>query len=269
MPTHTTLSGQTIEYAPSQPVAQFLKRLKAMSEDPDISEGEMIAFAYGLKNPLLDHSIFPERGAVTKEVLSAPAYQVMTDLLARKRVQQDGIDVEKLAAEFTVSVSEAARELGKTPAAIRQAIQYRRVRAWMKTGPKGKQDYFLRPESVRTLGAIMRGSKDSTPGPLLVRVGHIAGNMVEIKHPGDLEDRKKDARREIIEGRIPRWKRVAFRYGGGVNQSPRLRVIEPADEPNEFTWGGEFFIRGNFKYVGETVNNRKRQEEEWATFQPL
>jgi len=267
MPTHLTLSGQEIEYpTPSPPLAKFLKRLEAMAEDSSVTENELIGVAYGSENPLLDHSLFPERGAVTKEVLAHPAYQVMTDLLARKRVQQDKVDITKLAAEFTIPLPQAAKEIGVTPSALQQAIWTRRLRAWVKTGPKGKPDYYLKPESLHTFGVTRGPRKPPAAEPLEVRIGHSPGNMLEIKHPGDLDDRKKVGH-AIIEGRIPRWQRVAFRYGGGKNQKPRLAIIGPAAEDNEFTWGDEFWIRGKFEFV-KRANNLKEVADLWEEFRP-
>src|SRR5262245_32600640 len=108
--THTTVSGHHIEYDSTPRVEAFLRRLEDAIDDAKVSENELIGLAYGHENPILDHTMFPSRGAVTKEVLADPAYAVMADLLFRKRLAEEGTDIEKLAARYSMTVSEAAKE---------------------------------------------------------------------------------------------------------------------------------------------------------------
>lgn len=144
--THRTVNGHLIEYEVAPKVGSFLRRLEAAVNDSDVSEQSLIGLAYSTDNPMLDHSMFPGRGAVTKEVLSDPAYRVMTDLLFRKRVAERGIDLAKVEARYTMTPADAAAELGVHESAIRQAIATLRLASWKRDGK-----HYLDPHAVRAL----------------------------------------------------------------------------------------------------------------------
>ena len=79
---YTTILGEVIEYpAPSSEVAAFLERVKRAAHDPSVSEAQLSELVYGRENPVLDQTIFPGRGAVTKAVHANPVWPVMQDLL--------------------------------------------------------------------------------------------------------------------------------------------------------------------------------------------
>jgi hypothetical protein len=134
---HRTVTGHPIEYEPTPKVAAFLRRIEEAVEDPNVSERELIGLAYSTDNPFLDHTLFPGRGAVTKEVLVDPAYHVLTDLLFRKRVVEQKIDVSKIEARYTMTPAEAAAELGVTESSIA---------SWLRDGR-----HYLDPRAVRSL----------------------------------------------------------------------------------------------------------------------
>ena len=144
--THRTVNGHQIEYEATPKVAAFLRRIEAAIDDPAISEQSLIGLAYSTENPMMDHSMFPGRGAVTKETLADPAYRVMADLLFRKRVTERGIDLAKVEARYTMTPAEAAAELGVHESAIRQAISSLRLASWKRDGK-----HFLDPHAVRAL----------------------------------------------------------------------------------------------------------------------
>ena len=143
---HTTITGHRIEFKSSARVDAFLERLERMLDDPQIAEQQMIGLAYSIENPILDHTLFPSRGAITKTVLEDPAYTVMTDLLFRKRLAQDAVDVDKLARRYSMTVAEAANDRDVHESAIRQAISAKRIASWMKDGR-----HYLNPKDVRNL----------------------------------------------------------------------------------------------------------------------
>ena len=112
MATHKTVSGHDIEYEETRELAAFLARLGAVVADPKASVSEAIGLAYSRENPILDQAVFPERGAVTKEVLASPAYAVVSDLIFRKEASAGAYDLEEMAARHTLTVPEVAERLG-------------------------------------------------------------------------------------------------------------------------------------------------------------
>jgi hypothetical protein len=126
-------------------------RAHELAEDTQASEDELIAWVYGSENPILDRTIFPERGAVTRAVLESPVYQVLQDLLFRKSAAVRGQRLDRLAAKFTLTVNEAAERKGVTPQAIRHAIATKRLPAWVRGG-----EYHIDP---RTLDLVEFGSR--------------------------------------------------------------------------------------------------------------
>ncbi|MBX3216932.1 MAG: hypothetical protein KF850_33175 [Labilithrix sp.] len=151
---YRTVSGHTITFEAGPKVAAFLRRIEAAVDDPKVSERELTGLAFSAENPILDHSLFPGRGGVTPKVLADPAYHVMTDLLFRKQLAEQGDGVEKIAARYSMTVAEAAAELGIHASAVRQAIAARRLASWVKDG-----QHYLDPRAVRALEVGTRGPK--------------------------------------------------------------------------------------------------------------
>jgi len=286
MPTHTTLSGHTIDYDRLSPkVSAFLKRLQEMLEDKRITEQEMIGLAYSLENPILDHTLFPGRGAVTKEVLADPVYHVITDLLARKHVATSGIDVDELADEHTVTVAAAAQELGITEAAVRQAIAARRLPSWLKGGK-----HYLSKRALRGFEASPRGPKrednrseaerqrdrraDATvravraPASSDHRVEFVVGNAdgksFRIRYPKELAAVEREGP-NLHKGILrDGWKRIAIIVGGGGDD--RVWILEPHDGAEHVIEHGPFYIRGRFVEV-ERINNARDARAVWKAFE--
>lgn len=144
---HTTVSGRCIEYSPTPKASSFLERLEKLAADPKVAEQQLIGLAYSQENPILDASFHPGRGMVTRAVLDDPAYEVMVDLLFRRRMAEDGVSAETLAARYSMTVAEAAEELGIHESAVRQAIAAKRLASWIKDGNR----HYLDPRAVRTL----------------------------------------------------------------------------------------------------------------------
>lgn len=264
--THTTLTGHRIDLEDPRPdVVAFLERLEAMVADPSATEDDLIAVAYGRDNPVLDQSVFPGRGAVTPAVLADPAYRIVTDLLFRKRVAQDKVDVEKMAAEYTLSVAEAAARLGVHENAVRQAIAAQRLPSWLKGGR-----HFLHPRSVDAFQIAPRGPRaqeerqareasEAAGRALLVCVGSADGASLRIAPRPELEHQQK-AGPHMVTGRIPGdWKRLAVLTNGP--EKARLYVIEQgADAKEDAIHIGPLYVRGRFVIV-ERVNNPRAARE--------
>lgn len=253
---YETVSGQRIEYPePSAELAQFLRRVQAIAEDPSASEGELVLLIYGAENPIMEKTLFPGRGAVTREVLEDPVYRVMSDLLYRKRIAARGVTTEQIAKAYTLTVTEAAEQLGIHETAVRKAITGRRLPAWVKEGR-----YYLDPGTFYLLGETgQRGPLPADTQPLQVRVGHSDGVKLAVKAPGDAAPKPHAGHHD---GKIERWRRVAVVTGRGGQF--RLFVLEPAAEDAEIVFH-DFFVKGRFKIVSKE-NNAARAREAWAAF---
>lgn len=264
---HQTLSGQSIKYDPDPKLERFLKRVQALVDDPKATENDVVALVYGRENPILDHTIFPERGAVTKEVFDNPVYAVLTDQLARKQLQRDGVSPEKLAEKFTVSVATAAARKCVSEDAIRKAIRERRLPAWVRDG-----EYFLESDSLEAVKLGSRGPIPGTTEPLVLRVGASEGGAVfmKVKKPdgeiAELDPRKFVGARSAtkLDAVVDRWRRVGVLTGG--HGKLRFFEIVPSTEqdPDGIEFHG-FFVRGKFSIVRK-VNNAREARQAWEAF---
>ncbi|MBO0700484.1 MAG: hypothetical protein J2P46_18950, partial [Zavarzinella sp.] len=155
MNTYKLQNGETIEYPdPSRPVADFLARVRIAANDPTVSLDTLIGLIYGPENPLLDHAMLPGRAMVTKEVFANPVYHVMQDQIGVKREQIGLYDPAAARAAHSLSVQDVAKELGITPAAVRQAIAARRLPAMYDNG-----QWWVMPQAVASYKVSTRGPK--------------------------------------------------------------------------------------------------------------
>jgi hypothetical protein len=262
MPQHTTVSGHVIDYPEPEPkVAAILKRLARMADDPKATEDQMVALAYSSENPLLGPDLFPSRGAVTKETLLKPAWHVMQDYLARKYIAENGISLDKLAEEYTMTMSEAARHLGIQPSAVRLAVQTSRLPAWVKDGT-----YYISPKALDSYEVTKTGPAPQLRvrvAPLAVCIGNAEGKSFRLKHPGELADKTDVEGGHIVAGRIARWRRVAILSGRRGDY--RFAEIAPAETENEYRFG-PFYVRGRFDM--KKINDSERAYDAWKAFQP-
>ena len=235
---HTTIDGREIVYTASSALAAFLDRVVALANDPRISEDEMIELVYSKENPLLDKTMFADRGAVTREVFDNPAYHVMLDWLGRKRQQEGRLDMKQVYAAATMSVTEAARKLGISTSAVRQAIYADRLAA-VKKG----RNYVLDPRDVENYHVGSHGPA-RTPA-LKVRVGKDGNKSLLLKAPGYLETSKDGA---ISTGEVQSFRTAAIKLGKDGHQV--MLIIEPDDEERVRKLG-KLYVRGKFRVVEE------------------
>jgi hypothetical protein len=251
---YTTASGHRIEYEPTPRVAAFLRRLEAMVDDPKVSSQEMTGLAYSSENPILDHTMFPGRGAVTRAVLDDPAYDVLADLVFRKQLAEDGTPLEKIAAKYSMTVAEAAADLGMSAGAVRQAIAAKRIGSWLKGG-----QHFLNPKALASLEVGTRApTKRATAAAvaaLEVRMGSATGASLSVKAKDAID----------VDGRISSWKRVVVRTTGEGGKR-RAWVLVPGTEENQIAHD-EFFVRGRFT-IAASSNNPRTADELWKTTLP-
>jgi hypothetical protein len=100
---YTTTTGEVIALETHAPgIVAFLRRAVAAAHDPSVSADELSAFIFGLENPLLDQSILPGRGVVTKALRESPLYVMLMDLLSVKSASTTAsLDDEEDAREAT------------------------------------------------------------------------------------------------------------------------------------------------------------------------
>jgi len=267
MPHFTLLSGEKISTPALSPALNaFLDRLRAGVEDVTVSEATFIELLYSVENPLLDQTIMPGRGTVTKAVFADPAYHVMLDLLGRKRLALGSLDMDKVRARYSMTVAQAAAHRGVHESAIRQAIQNRRLSSVRIDGR-----HMLDPEQVNALETSRRGP----PAPLELVYGSIDGGSFSFKSDGDLVETGADGAKKT--GRVERWTSAAILSsrkvprdvdGPGVEATldkARFWQLEPSAEVNEIQ-AGPFAVAGRFRVVDKT-NNPRDARERFKSFQ--
>lgn len=260
MQTHsyTTISGEVIEYeAPNSLEAAFLARVTDAVHDPNVGEAELTELIYGKENPILDQTVLPHHGVVTKLVFANPLYHVMTDLLARKRVAAGTLDVARAADRFTMTVNEAAEKLDVHPSAIRQAIAGKKLAAQKKGGT-----HYIDPRSVDAYRVSRRGPK---PRPTLdVTLASDSTGSMRIKPEIEVTRRFSIGETRCTEGVIDGYERAAIIYG--PKGSYRTVVVEPAGEDSQVVFG-HAMVHGRFRVV-HTYNNSARASEVFKSFDP-
>ena len=265
MNTYQLSSGETLSYPdPPAPVAAYLAQARAAAADPAVTPAELIALVYSPDNPLLDTTILPGRGMVTKAVLDHPVYHVLADLVFLKECAARGRSPDASYAAFTLSVAEAAARLGITPAAVRAAITGRKLAAVLKNG-----QWWVHPNSVASYRVSNRGPKrvataktaTTTADPVRVILGSEAGRSLAVRVEGGelVRDGKAGGR---VEGHLsPGWTRALVRTTARPGGT-RVVVIEPAaGEENAIDHGG-LSVRGPFRVVRK-VNNPKAAAAAW------
>lgn len=157
---YTTISGHRITFEePSADLKGFLEAIIGDAHDVVIDEAYFIAEVFAADNPIMGEGIIPERPVITRETIRHPLYRVFLDLIDRKHIAQHGIDVNELAAGFSMSITEAAAELDLHVSTVRQLVTTFRLPSWYRGGA-----YWLRPETVRVYKARVSQGATVVPG---------------------------------------------------------------------------------------------------------
>jgi hypothetical protein len=259
---HEALSGHRIEYSDPDPkVAKFLERASAMLEDRKATAKDLVALVYGPENPILAPGTIPGAGLVTKDVLENPVYHVLADIIFRKQVAQGGVDIERIAARFTLSAAEAAERKGVSVDAIRAAARERRLSSWSKDGA-----YFFDPKALDAAQLGTRGPLPKATEPLVAKVGYDRDDriMLSLKAPSysQIEGPAPDGASWNGNQVIERWRRVGVLTGG--KGKLRFFELEPSTDENEIKFG-KFYVRGRFGFVRK-VNGAAAARKAWDTF---
>jgi excisionase family DNA binding protein len=263
---YTLLSGETVDFtAPSGELGAFLRRVLAAARDPAVGEQELTELVFGPANPLLDKSVVPGKTVPTSEVYRDPVFHVMLDCIARKRMPPDAV-VVSARERYTMTVPEAASQLGVSESAVRQAIYAGRLRARKEGGT-----YYLDPSSVGGYRVSRRGprrrdkAQKPLPGGVLeARIGAGSDASFRVKHSRE-EFEIEEKHGAQWTGAIPGgWNRIAVL--GTAKDRARYWEIEPAEGESVLHFEG-FYLRGGFRIV-ETVSSNARAREAFRSFQP-
>jgi excisionase family DNA binding protein len=262
---YTLLSGETVEFAtPTGKLGSFLRGVISAMKDPSVSEAELNDLVHGPQNPLLDHAVVPGKAVATADVYRDPIYHVMLDCIARKRFPQTTTAAAR--ERYTMTVPEAARQLGISESAVRQAIYATRLRAHKDGGT-----YYLDPRSVASYRVSRRGPRrreersQGPPGAVLeARIGSGPDASFRVKHSGEeleLSEKRGAERTGTIPGG---WRRMAIL---GISKDlSRYWEIEPAEGESMLDFEG-FYVRGRFRVV-ETVSSLPKARAAFKAFEP-
>lgn len=265
MNTHTCISGEVIDYPDLAPnVAGFLDRVRAAVADPTVPVSDLLLLIYGDENPILDHDFVPGRAMVTRRVFENPVYRVLTDLIGVKQLNLGQLEPAKVDAAFTISVQDAATQLGLTPGAVRAAIVARKLAGHMRNG-----QWYTRPEAVAAYKVSTRGRKKSGAAPVnamsrvVFRAGGVAGGSLSVRVAGrELTVTKHDD--GTITGEVPpEWERAAVKTT--TKSGVRVFELEPDPGGSEEVEHLGLFVRGPFRVVGRH-NNTRAANAAWKVY---
>jgi hypothetical protein len=256
---HNLLSGIRVEYPdPTPELDTFLRELAAMAERPT-TISELIGFAHGPANPLLEEGLIPGRPAVTRAVLARPEWRVAMDFVDRGWLKITGEPAERLGEAYTVTVAELAKQAGVSEGAIRAAISAGTLRAWVRDGR-----YYLTPEDADAYSPSKAGPKRRPPAALAkdgltVRCGHTEGAKLLFRADAPFQATERGGRNTKI-GTIPQgaWTRAEV-LRAEVGKPGYYAVIEPANtRPENEIVGAAFHVLGGYKIVKEITGVNAR-----------
>jgi excisionase family DNA binding protein len=261
MKIYETIAGIPIKYDPSPEVERFLAEVERLVSNPKLKERDVIAYAYGPENPLLVHDPAVGRNIVTQQVQDNPSYQVLGELLYRKRIEQSGKTPEEIAAHYTLTVAEAAEQLGVTPDAIRRQIRSHKIAAWKKG-----DEYFLSPRTLATLQIGSERGRASASAELHCVAGKGNKAYLFVKAPGHDEPIGTKGNEDVT---IRKWRRIGVHTAGDgksrfieIENDPQAR-----ESPESFAFR-DWRIEGPFKVVRK-VNNAAEARKAWEAFRAV
>lgn len=255
---YTMLSGEVLSYERPTPKAnEYLQRIVKAAHDTSVVEGEFLGLLFNAENPVLRESAV--HGAVALAAFGDPIFQVMIDLLCRKRLQAlQRIDERS----YTMTVQEAATARQVHESAIRQAIQAHRLVA-VKRG----KAWLLDPRDVAALELNPRKAPNATAHAatqlpaIEAHVGSAFEGSFRLKSP---EFVKQAGGNGKVFGFVPSFTRAAVIFG--PKGSLRMFVIEHSPNERGEVRFDPFYARGNFRVV-EKINNAKVASERWRAFE--
>jgi excisionase family DNA binding protein len=220
--TYTSMTGDQITYdsAERPEAAAFIARVRIATYSPQVTVNQLVDLVYGIDNPILLQGQVAGRGMVTPEVMQDPLWYIMTDLLNRKLAEADILNAERFKlsyeehqkiakppAEFSMTIAQAAEQLGLTPNAVRAAVKRDALEA-RKIGGR----WLLNPSDVADYRPV-RGRQhrrviESTP--LVVTIGNMPGWSAAVEHDGEFRELRREGKR-IVVGEITNWTKAMLR----------------------------------------------------------
>jgi len=253
---YTLVSGETVTYDDPDPeVADYVARVREAAQDPTVSVDDLLELIYSNDNPLLESDQIPGKGMVTTEVFEDPVYKVMADQISVKRIQQGTLDPETMHDKYTVSVSDAADELGISTSAVRQAIYKDRLAAVKKGGA-----WKIAPSSIDAYEVSNRGPSAATGEPLHVVIGSKKGVSFSVAHDGELERERQEG--NLIYGTIRNWTHAAiksvrkFGRNGDAIDAVELRP-DSGLEASDSISTEDLKVQGMFSVESVALDNRQ------------
>lgn len=269
---YQTIQGHEFDVDDSPPgTIEFLSSVILLA-GRGASEDELVELIYSDQNPTLGPYPFGGRGAVTRETLENPAYWAMGDLLFRARLARRGVSTEQAAERYTLLVSEAAKRLGVSRAAVQKAIQTRRLESWVKD-----ERHYLCADDVdrwaSSLTETRRGFSPEAPeavgAPLAARLGGVPGVTFKLKVSEQFLATERESGHVFVGTIRAGWKLLAVSYsdrdGDEGEQRRTVLVLVPGDTDNAIEHHG-FYLRGRFKVLHKRTGERASRA--WQEFQP-
>ena len=141
---YKTLLNQIIDYSQSSAeVLTFLESVLEAFHNKAVSEKNLVNLVWSPLNPLLKTDLIPGKVFATKETYEDPAFRIIDDLIDRKRLEAEHLDLEAVKAKFSMSVKEAAHQLAVDVTTVRRAFHDEKMAGILV---KGK--IMLDPHSV-------------------------------------------------------------------------------------------------------------------------
>jgi excisionase family DNA binding protein len=253
---YVMLTGEALAYErPSPRAAEYLQHLVKAAHDPSIGESEFLALLFNADNPVMDGM-----AGVALAAFSDPIFQIMIDLLCRKRSQAaQRRDADR---NYTMTVQEAAALRQVHESAIRQAIQAQRLVA-VKRG----KAWLLDPRDVTALELNPRKAPNATVGgaaPLPAIEAHVGGipdGSFRLRAPEFVQQAGGGGK---VLGFVPQFRQAAVIFG--PKGSYRMFVLEHAPGERGEVRFGPFYARGDFRVI-EKINNSQVASTRWREFE--
>lgn len=255
---YTLLSGETLSYErPSARASEFLQRVVKAAHAPDVGESEFLGLILSAENPVLGTTA---NGGVPLRSFGDPVFQIMVDLLCRKRLQMTQRRDTERNYTMTVQQAGAARQVHES--AIRQAIQTQRLHA-VKRG----RAWLVDPRDVSALELNPKKAPNATASankPLPAIEAHVGSGVDGSFRLKAVEFVKQAGGSGKVLGFVPTFEKAAVIFG--PKGKYRMFVLEHAPGERGEVRFEPFYARGAFR-VAEKINNAQAASERWREFE--
>jgi len=274
MEQYRALSGEVIVYErPTGALAVFLARVVDAAHDPDVTESAFTELLYGRDNPLLDQTVFADRGMVTPGTKQQPAFGVMLDLLEQKWVQVGTLEARavlppKADPAHTMTVDEGGARMSVSPGAVRRLVESGQV-----VGSGEGDGLRLDPASVDawveqhdldgdTRKWVMVEDVEVVLAELHILMGRRGGAVFQVKYPGELDEVTVIG--DNRAGTLRRWSSVVVLLAD--QERCEFHLLRPAARREVLALRG-FFVRGGFE-LAQSITDPDMAPAAFEGFEP-